>query len=164
MNSISQDNSFPMHLVDEPQEVNDSRDDKSVVSSSSVPIQPSIFRPQEEQEKFAGPFTVIPDQSISKSSVVSFSCDEDGDICIPVESTPTQDSCTPLDYRQDWSIDCRCCHPLEKILRGNEHVQDNSYDLLKCESIASIDMESDCDEDFSSEPVGEWFGNDGIMW
>jgi len=162
MNStLKESESFPAHLVDEPQESSESIDDKSEVSSSSVliePIHPSIFRSL-EQENFDGPNTGSSDQSIPKSCVVSFSCDEDGDICL---DTPNHDACTPLDYRRDWSIDCQSS--LQKIFRANDALQETSYDLLKCDSIASIDMESDCDEDFNSEPVGEWIDNEGIMW
>jgi hypothetical protein len=164
MNSIYHENlSFPAHLVDEPQEpCHESRDDNCEVTSNSSSIEPvhsSIFRPM-EQENQSSPNQSTTSQSMPKSCVVSFTCDEEGDICLDPSN---HDACTPLDYRRDWSIDDQSS--LHKILRTNDStIQESPYDLMKCESIASIDMESDCGEDFSSEPLGDWIEDDGIMW
>lgn len=166
---------YPLHLVDEMQEtascisstISENEpmrtgdwDDNSA-TIEALHVDQSIFRSIEQKQDI----TPSEDHSIPKSCIVSFS----GDECeVSSLGDPTVcDTSMPLDYRHDWSIDNQSS--LQVILQANESnarpIQDVSYDLMKCDSIVSIDMESDCeDADLDSGPIADWIDSEDIMW
>ena len=97
-----------------------------------------------------------------RENIVSYASDSDD---CETSDTHDQDPTTPLDYRRDWSLETQ--NTLHVVLGVNTLFQsvddDDLDDIIDCKSIASIDIDSDYEDEVNS-PISEWIHNENIIW
>jgi len=105
------------------------------------------------------PLTNVCDESSTlRSCIVSFSSDEEDG------TSDLDDLATPLDYRKDWSQEVK--NTLKVFNASGMLLLDDDDDSnLRCESIASFDIDLDTRYELECQPLSEWIEDDeDIIW